>query len=435
MGFRSITLCRATRNGGRPFARNLLLLFAAGTTVCATGHAAAASLTLTEAQERARQISPELAMATEAVNAAMGRERQAAHLPNPSLFYDREQTSGGKGTNTEDIVGLEQPLELGGQRGVRRESATLRRQAEEARLEAATIQLGYRVIHAHALAIAADQRLNEATAVFEAFQLASERSARRYAQGDISGYERTRIELEAARYAGLHAQAVLEQRSARSTLASLILPEYERHAIHEIQLSDSLPMPAIAGSLESLQERALRQRAELRAAAFESQASWTEAELEKRKRIPTVVARAGYKTVSVADNSESADGFVLGLRVPLPLWDQSSGQIESRHAEARHSDAELQRMRRSLLLEVETAWHELNAVAEQIRALEPHLGSQAEAAVLAADTAYEEGEISLVEWLDAVRAHHEAKSTFATLLSTHIIRNAALERAVGGSLN
>ncbi len=434
MGIQPITRHRAPMNAGRPFTLGLSLICALGVVVCAAENSEASPLTLLEAQERARQISPELLTVTESVSAAKGRERQASHLPNPTLFYDREQTSNSKGTNSQDIVGLEQPIELGGQRRVRQDAATLRREAAEARLEAAKAQLTYRVAHTHAHAIAADQRLKEADAVVEAFQVARERSARRHAQGDISRYERTRIELEAARYAGIRAQAVLEQRTARNELAALIFPEGERHAIHEIQLSDSLTVPAIGASLDALRERALELRPELRAAEFESQASVAEAKLARRQRVPTLVASAGYKNERVADESEAADGFVVGLRVPLPLWDQNSGRIEAKQAEARRSNAELQRLRRDLLLEVETAWHELQAVSEQIHALEPLLGSEAEAAILAANTAYAEGEISLVEWLDAVRAHHEAKSSFATLLSTHVIRNAALERAVGGSL-
>jgi outer membrane protein TolC len=48
--------------------------------------------------------------------------------------------------------------------------------------------------------------------------------------------------------------------------------------------------------------------------------------------------------------------------------------------------------------------------------------------------AYREGEISLLEWLDTIRAYHEAESAYADLRSEYITRRAALERATGAPL-
>ena len=62
------------------------------------------------------------------------------------------------------------------------------------------------------------------------------------------------------------------------------------------------------------------------------------------------------------------------------------------------------------------------------------VGHPSAPALSAAQVAYAEGEISLVEWLDAVRAYHEAEATFASLRAESLIRRAALERVVGMSL-
>jgi len=71
----------------------------------------------------------------------------------------------------------------------------------------------------------------------------------------------------------------------------------------------------------------------------------------------------------------------------------------------------------------------------QLITLRPQLGAEAAAALRAAETAYGEGEITLVEWLDAVRAYQEAEASFAALQAEYIIQRAALERAVGTGLN
>jgi len=76
----------------------------------------------------------------------------------------------------------------------------------------------------------------------------------------------------------------------------------------------------------------------------------------------------------------------------------------------------------------------VRAIDVQLEALRPQLGDQTRAAMRAVQAAYSEGEITLVEWLDAVRAYQEAESTYATLLAEAVVRRAALERAIGASL-
>jgi len=78
--------------------------------------AAAASppLTLAEAVATAVRVSPDIVAAREALAAARGRERQAGARANPSVSYSREQTGSGSTANSQNILEIEQPLEIGG---------------------------------------------------------------------------------------------------------------------------------------------------------------------------------------------------------------------------------------------------------------------------------------------------------------------------------
>ncbi|MEK6611920.1 MAG: TolC family protein, partial [Gemmatimonadota bacterium] len=73
------------------------------------------------------------------------------------------------------------------------------------------------------------------------------------------------------------------------------------------------------------------------------------------------------------------------------------------------------------------------AQAQQAR-LACELGAETRTALTAAQVAYTEGEITLVEWLDAVRAYRETEASFASLGAEVLIRRAALERAVGAPI-
>ena len=394
----------------------------------------ALQLSLAGALTLATRISPDLVAAREGAAAAAARERQAGAYPNPTLVYNREQTSGGGQTNSQHIATLDQPIELG-VRAARRDAARLRHEAAEARRVAVEAQLRYDVTHAYALAVATDRRATLADQAGEAFGQALRVSERRLAAGDVSGYANRRIRLEAARYATLRAEAALARRSARLSLAALVFPEPTSARASGLTLTDTLPLTTPAFPADTLVVLALRARAELRASEREAQAGAAEATLARRERLPVPVLSGGLKTERVAADPEPLRGFVAGVSVPLPLWNRSGGTVEAAGAEARRRVAETESLRRRVAREVIDAADAFRATAEQITLLAPQLGTESRIALRSAQVAYSEGEVSLVEWLDAVRAYHEAESSFANLRADLMVRRAALERAVGTELS
>lgn len=387
-------------------------------------------LTLREAREAARRASPEVLAAREALGAAAARERQARAFPNPTLSYQREETSEGGETNSQNIASIDQPLEIGGQRGARRAAARLRREAAEARLAAAEAQLDFDVTRAYALAIAADRRAMLAETATAAFSRARTVSETRLVEGDVSGYANRRIRLEAARYGGLLAEALLARRAARLALASLIARTADSVQPLDAPLEDSLAGNPLTFTPDSLRSLAARHRADLRAAILEAEASAADARLISRERVPVPVLTAGLKNEQVVGGGDFK-GFVAGLSLPFPLWDRRGGAVDAANADTRRRVAEAEVVRRRIAREIAEAVDGLRAVDEQLAVLGPQLGAESQRALRAARVAYSEGEISLVEWLDAVRAYQEAESTFASLRAESLIRRAALDRAVG----
>ena len=393
------------------------------------------SLSLEQSRALARAASPDLRAAQAAVEAARGRELQAGAIENPSLSYSTERTSGGGQSNSQQIAGVEQRLEIGGQRGARRSAATSRRRAAEARLAGARALVDFEVTRAYAQVIAADRRARLARQASAAFTEAGRVSARRLAAGDISGYTDRRLRLEAARYAALQAEAALASRSARIALSSLISPTAD--SIREVAfvLSDSVPAAIPQFDVAALSAIALRNRADYLTTSLEAEALAAEARLAFRERIPSPVFSAGYKTEKSAGISESLNGFAAGLSFPIPLFDRRAGAIQAAEAENRRAVAETEIVRRRIAREVAEAYDALRAVEEQRALLAPQLGASAAAALRSAQVAYSEGEIPLLEWLDAVRAYHEAESAYSNLLAEFLNRRATLERVVASPLN
>lgn len=407
----------------------LVLLFAPA----AAGAQQQGGLTLEQARAIARQTSPDVAAARAAAEAAAGRARQAGAFPNPVLSYGREQTSRGDVTNAQDIVALEQRLEIGGQRGARTEVARLRQEAAEARLAAAEAELELAVARAYADVVAASRRAELAAQAADQFRRAVRVTEERFAAGDVSGYAARRIRLEAVRYEALAAEMMLEEREARLRLAALLGAPADTALAGLVPVADGeagvLHLPP-----DSVAALALQRSPQLRAELLETQAARAEAKLARRERIPTPVASAGYKNERVAPGEQTFDGFVAGVSIPLPLWDRRGGAVQAAEAEARREAAETEARRRQVAREAREAYEAVRRTDEQVASLRAQLGDEARAALRAAEAAYAEGEITLVEWLDAVRAYQEAEAAYARLLAESFTQRAALERLLGVAL-
>ena len=390
-------------------------------------------LTLTEARSLAQQVSPEIAAARAAVRAAEGRTRQAGAIANPVASYAREQTSGGGARNTQDIITLEQQIEIGGQRGARRAAAQALGAVAEARLAGARAQIAFDVARAYAQAVAADRRAALAAEAARVFIEAGRVGRERLAAGDMSGYEHRRIRLEAARYAGHEAEAQMIRTNARRSLATFLSAPDHIIQPESLDLTDTLMPGPVVFSADSLVALALAQQPELLAAQSEAGAAAAEARLARAERIPTPEVGGGYKHER-APGGVSLSGFVAQLSLPLPLWDRRGGAVQTADAESERRRADVQTLRRRTEREVRDAYESSRALSTQLAAIGERLEQDARSGLRAAQVAYREGETSLVEWLDAVRAYQEVESTRVTLWAEYIARRAELERATGTTL-
>lgn len=419
------------------FARRLSL--AAVIVIAPARHLRAQSdqpLTLSVARDAAQRNSPIITVAREAVTVARARERQAGALANPTLSYGREQTSGADQANAQDIASLDQPIDLG-LRSLRRDAARARREAAEARLALAQAEVDHDVTVAYARAVAADQRARIAEQAAGAFTRAVRVSEQRLAAGDVAGYAHRRLRLEAARTATARAEAALAALSARVALKSLIAGPELSISASGLVLSDSPTPPAEAPAADSSVALAARFRAELHAVARDAEAAAADARLVARERIPVPVVSAGLKSERVEQpgaGAQSLGGFIVGVSLPLPLFDRRGGATQAAEAEARRQLALLGDQRRRVAQEVLEAHAAYAAAREQLMLLGPAVNADAGAAIAAADVACAEGEITLAEWLDVLRAYREAQASYATLQAEILIRRAALERAVGAPL-
>ncbi len=364
--------------------------------------AAWANLPLTEAEAvRLGLARPDLTdLERGVVQAAEADALAAGHLPNPTLNYSRERMNGSPET-IEQTWMLEQTFDLAGRRGLHREAATRRVAAASAgnasrKLEyAAEIRRGFHDVLFRQETIRATESWTQRFVRIEGMVGKLARA------GEASGYDRRRLARERQTAAARLAAERAEHHRALARLAALVgLPDAPA-------LSGELlpaPAPPLGASLTWLD-----QRPDLLVLSRRAEAADLDGRAAQRGSIPEVTVGIGPRLV---DNGGTRDnGMALSLSLPLPVFDRQQAERQRAAAEAQQARAEYRLAR----ARAEGELRGLHQQAERLRATAIDYRAHAVAAtpdlLRIAEAAYQGGESSLLELLDAYRGALEAETT------------------------
>ncbi len=328
-----------------------------------------------------------------------GEARQAKAYPNPTIQATHEPVWRRGTRQSETYLNVSQRVEWAG-RSARIEAARQTSAAAQARAATDSAQLALQVAEAYAETATAETRLRRLKQVTRVFRRADSSMADQETEGDASGYAVRRIRLERARYEQRLAAARLETESARRTLARMILPS-ETPSVAAEPLPSAMPPPV--SEREALRA-ALRQRSELRRWRLEVGARQATVQAAYREAWPDPSITAGYK--------RQADGFAgvfLGVGIALPLFDRNQGNTETTSARLQAAQTQQSLARREIQNEVRRAHEAYVSSRRQTDLLEGDLLAGADDLLRIAQVSYDEGEMSLVELLDAADAYRDAR--------------------------
>jgi cobalt-zinc-cadmium efflux system outer membrane protein len=385
----------------------------------------APGVTLEEALLLFAENNLELRVARLGFEEAAGLARQAGAFPNPSFNATHEPLSGAPRSYSETYLTASQRIELSGARGARSEAAMRRADAAHSSYRADSLRLAFEVKRTYAEAVVAQQREAGSRRVAAVFEEALRRARERFADGDISRFTLRRIEAERARYETLLAVAEIETGIAERALALLVTPTGDAPRLVAAGLP--APVPPLPPS-QAEETVTIESRPELTAARSEAEAQAAQLRLVRAERVPDVTATGGFKR-----QSDGLRGGFVGLSVPVPLFDRGAGGVEAAEAGLRTAEQRLALTRRQLENDVQRARERHRALSTR-SALVVGDGATdgADDLLDIAMVAYEEGEMELVELLDAAEAAHSTRTDRARLQAELWIAYFDLERALGG---
>ncbi|TDI41907.1 MAG: TolC family protein [Acidobacteria bacterium] len=382
-------------------------------------------VTLEQALEMFEENSLELRLVAADRDRALGFARQARAHPNPVVAFSHEGLSESGRDYSESYVTLSQRLEWPGRRGARAETSDEEAAVLQSRLDAERRRLAFEVKRVFIEAAAAEERVGIVRDVRAVFRMAEESGQERFREGDLSGYDVRRLRIERARYENLGASAEIDLNSARLRLASLILPDAPGIA----PTAAPEGAPPSEGELEEKKAIvvALERRAEMRSAEAQLAAANASIRYLTTFTGPDVTVTGGYKR-----QSDGFNGFFVGVNVPLPTFDRRKGDLEAAEADARGALARVDLTRRSIENDVRRALVAYASLSGRVSLIRNQLLSEVDDLLRIARVSYSEGEMSLLELLDAAEAFRESQILRSRLSSEHWISYYDLERAMGG---
>ena len=383
-------------------------------------------LSLQQALAAGLMHNPELAAFSWDVRAAEARELQAGLLPNPELSTEVENFGGNKEMHgfksAETTVQVSQLFETGGKRGYRKRSAELEKNLAGWEYEIKRLDVFGKISAAFWEVLASQERGAIAESLFKLAEQTYSTAAEKVAVGKAPPVEEVQASIALTTTELQFKKTKSDLQSSRSRLAAAMgipTPTFEKA---EGQFDALEPLPG----LDKLQAALAESPEMLR---------W-KAGLEKRKAdvklkdagaLPDITLSAGPRYFNDTDDK----AFVVGLSVPIPLFNQNQGERQEARCNAAKAEEEQKAGLIKIRSDLNQTYQSCSSAFELAAALRDRSIVGATQAFEAAQEGYRQGKFNYLMVLDAQRTLFELKQQYVDTLADYHTNRVTLERLVG----
>ena len=380
----------------------------------------AGRLTLEDALALAAGRNFTLSAAGHELDAAEGGIMQARTIPNPEvavLFEDNRRDT----RTTTAQVNL--PLELGGKRSARIDAAGKARELAQSQLGATRTDLRAAVVGGFFAVVIAQERVKLARGSADIAAKGALAAARRVAAGKIAPLEESKARVE-------QANAELEVADAEAALA------VARQALAGLWGSSEARFLEAAGNLDTLPARpdgatlmqALDSAPELANSRLEMERRQAVIGVERSRQYPDLTVSLGSKRDNSSDRGTMP---VLGVSLPLPLFDRNQGNLYAAMRQADKAADEYRATQVRLANELQQAARQLTVSRTSAEALKGTVLPAAQQAYEAATRGFEAGKFNFLDVLDAQRTWFQARIRYLGVVATAYQAATTIDRILG----
>ncbi|HEX3483324.1 MAG TPA: TolC family protein [Kofleriaceae bacterium] len=409
----------------------LVAIGATGAVAAAAGRAAAqpaapevrapAEVTADQAVALYLERSPRLAASRAAIDVTAADLVDAAIHPNPTLSLNTTNIVQGQDTfgHSQELIGLDVPVLIGGQRGHRTRAAEARIAARRAGVDAdqARAELDVR---RRFLALAAAQRKAGAlaTALDDARAVRAIVAGRQQA-GAKSPYELERTDLALAALASRHDEALTDLTAASGALAAAVgIAGWQPRAAGPFE-----PPAAPAGSAAPGADHPdlVAGAAALAAARRDEAAAHADA-------VPT----PSLQLQSFGTTDPQGIAVTVGVAIPLPLFDRNQGAVARARAQQRAAELDHRATGAELTAELAHATAVAAARCDAVTRFRADAIERLPRVRAMAEASYRSGQGGIVELLDALDAITEARLREIELIAAALAAEIDVRAAAHG---
>ncbi len=380
-----------------------------------------------EALQLALRQNPTLRAQQFALEATTAGQITAALRPNPTMNFLAEQFKPGQAQQEgQYTLNVGQPIELGGKRQRRIDSARAATRVAGYQLQDVQRQTILQVKSAFAGALIAREQLALAEQNLNTLDDTERLQRLRVEKGDLSALELLRIQVQRFTFERDAADARQSLMAAKIALraaagATNIAPDFDvvgALVFKEVPLDRTL-----------LRRQALDNRPDLRAAEADRERARADHRLARANAWWDITPQVEYQRIG----PDNTIGF--GFSLPLRIFDRNQGEIARTQAEIARVDAVREAAALQVLAAVDTDLATAATQRDRVVTLRETYLPKATQARDTVDYAYRRGGASLLDFLDAQRSHRETALAYLQALGAYLSAVYQLEADVGQPLD
>lgn len=353
------------------------------------------TISLDEAIRQALDKNIEIQKQYSLIKKTESRLNESSRIPNPIFNYSREDLKLNNVKNGEWITSGSLPLNFLWDRWSNINSKEKSLEAQRLFLENLKRSIIFQVQNAYIEFHFYEQLvLDLSNSLIKIDEIAST-SKQRLLEGDISEYELQRILIEAIKLKSEVKEIELERNKLLNQLKLLIGYDSDR----ELQTISIQSLQSITQSSADLLKKALNYRKDLKAIEqlVESESAFLL--YNKLKIIPNINLTAGYKK-----QLDNYSGSVFQLNFEIPLFKRNQLEIEQSEADVNILEQQKEYLIKQIATEVQASF----AKFKQYESLITNKNDlQLQNLFTSAVYSYEQGETSLVEFIDGLNAYKD----------------------------
>ncbi|MCD2512224.1 TolC family protein [Comamonas endophytica] len=316
--------------------------------------------------------------------------KTASTWANPSLHYSSKFD--------ERELGIEQPLPIFGQIGMRTEAARLAAASGAAERAAQAQEILGQAAQRFAQLLVEQQKLAARQQAMAHLEQAAKVVQGQIELGARSRYDGARMELQRAQFQVQLEQQQAQTQAARAALAELLaVPSWSPQAVGSL-------LPAQAAAQESNLE-ALWLQAQPRLPALQAaHARVVQAEQFTRQQAREALPTPTVGVTRVRGRQDSYGYNQVGVSIELPLFDRKQGAIERAQLEYTQALLEEDTAQQLARQQLQQALNQRDLLRRALRNFESRGLSQLAPLRQMAQDSYRLGQSSILEWLDAMES-------------------------------